>query len=402
MEVNAMPANGLKGVDVSQHQGSVDWHKVASAGFDFAIVKSSEGQDFIDPVDGSKADPNEKRLRRLRARCAEIRQQGLTLGVYHYLRPKPGRTGDVEAEWAVKVARKIGWGKPGDLRLFVDIEETELGRLATHRYLGQFVRRAQSLTGHHPVIYTFPSFWDLLGNRPNLGCPLWIAHFGVAKPTIPRPWEKFAIWQHTSTGRVPGIEGDVDLNRATRLPLISDSTPLPHSLPDPPPDPVLTKQERLLARMRRARRVFLATGSNDALRVMLVCKARLGLYDERYHLFFGPPTNVTGDVKRFITRAYARGLVPTSTTNGDHAPGSFHFQNRAADIGLRTDLVGTTKGLRRMERFQRAEFRRRGKTNPIELIGPINGQVVLSGVATSLQEGQALENQHDNHVHGAF
>ena len=78
-------ASGLKGVDVSQHQGSVDWQKVTGAGFDFAIVKSSEGQDFIDPADGSKSDPNDRRLERLRARCVEIREHGLTLGVDDYL-----------------------------------------------------------------------------------------------------------------------------------------------------------------------------------------------------------------------------------------------------------------------------------------------------------------------------
>jgi hypothetical protein len=94
--------------------------------------------------------------------------------------------------------------------------------------------------------------------------------------------------------------------------------------------------------------------------------------------------------------------VPTSTTNGVQAPGSFHFRHRAADIGFGTHLVGTSEGLRRMERFQRAEFTRRARTHPVELIGPINGQVVLGGVATALVEGQALEEQHDNYVHGAF
>jgi GH25 family lysozyme M1 (1,4-beta-N-acetylmuramidase) len=396
-------ATGLRGVDVSQHQGSVDWQKVAGAGFDFAIVKSSEGQDFVDPADGSRSDPTGRRLERLRARCVDIRRNGLTLGIYHYLRPRPGRSGDVEADWAVRVARRIGWGKPGDLRLVVDVEETGLSSpLATHRYLGQFVGRVRALTGHRPVIYTFPSFWNVLGNRPNFGSPLWIAHFEVASPSVPRPWQKFAIWQHTSKGRVPGIAGNVDLNRAVGLPLISASEALPAPLPEPVPEPILSKRERLVARMRRARRAFLATGSNDALRVMLVCKARLGRYDERYHLFFGPPTDVTEDVKRFITRAYARGLVPTSTTNGVHAPGSFHGRHRAADIGLRSDLVGTAKGLRRMERFQRAEFARRARTHPVELIGPVNGQIVLGGVATALGEGQPLEEQHDNHVHGAF
>lgn len=405
-----MPPTGLTGVDVSQHQGSVDWKKVANAGFDFAIVKTSEGQDFIDPADGSLNSPDEERLRRLRGRVAEIRRQGMTLGVYHFLRPKPSRTGDVEAEWAVKIARKVGWGKPGDMRLFLDIEETALGRASTHRYIGQCVRRLTELTGHRPVIYTFPNFWNVLGNPGVFKCKLWIAHFGVNDPDVPSPWTDFVIHQHSSKGRVPGIAGDVDLNRADRLPLIeaAEGVPaavpadVPADVPDETPEPILTQRERLIRRMRRARRVFAQTGSNEALRVMLVCKARLGRWDDRYCLFFGPPTDVTDDVKRFITRAYAAGLVPTFTTNGGHSEKSLHFQHRAADIGLRSDLVGTPKGMKRMERFQRAEFKRRAKTNPVELIGPLNDVAVLGGLVSALGEGTDLEEQHDNHVHGAF
>ena len=163
------------------------------------------------------------------------------------------------------------------MRLFVDVEETALASpLATYRYVGQFVDRVRALTGHRPVIYTFPSFWNVLGNRPNFGCPLWIAHFEVANPSIPQPWQKFAIWQHTSKGQVPGVAGNVDLNQATKLPLISASEPLPAPVPEPVPEPVLSKRQRLIARMRRAQRAFLATGANDALRVLLVCKARWG------------------------------------------------------------------------------------------------------------------------------
>ncbi|HEY1276119.1 MAG TPA: glycoside hydrolase family 25 protein [Thermoleophilaceae bacterium] len=402
-----MPA--LKGVDVSQHQPSVDWEKVARSGVDFAIVKCSEGGDFIDPVDLPKTAPDADKLRRLVARCSKIREQRMTLGVYHLLRPKPGRTGDVEAEFAVKIGRKVGWGRPGDLRLFVDIELTELGAAATHRYIGQFVRRAKALTGHMPVIYTFPAFWTQLGNPGNFRCPLWIAHFGVAQPDVPAPWRKYTIWQHSSQGSVPGIPNHVDLDKAKRLPLIQRpaaqpvSAPVTAPEPTPVPVPVLTMRERLIARMRRARAKFLATGSDSALRVMLVCKARLGRWDPRYLMFFGPPGDrITDDVKRYITRGYARGLVPTSTTNGGHASGSLHFQGRAADMGLRTPLIGTEKGLRRMERFQRAEFGRRLQTRAVELIGPINDLVVLRGLVQPLAEGAALENQHDNHVHGAF
>ena len=405
-----MAGEGLRGVDVSQHQGSVQWEQVHGDGFRFAIIKSSEGQDFIDPADGNPSAGNDARLDRLRARCREIRRRDMALGVYHYLRPRPGRTGDVEADWAVKVAQSIGWGKEGDVRLVVDVEETELGRTATHRYLGQFVRRIHQRVGHKPIIYTFPFFWNSLGNPKTFGCPLWVAHFEVDRPSVPSPWGQAAIWQHSSKGRVSGIGGDVDLNRAlAALPVIGDPVPEPHQngddAADPADDPAddgMTQRERLVARMRRARRKWGATGANEALRVYLISKARLGRWDDRYCMFFGVDPGVTPPVRAYITRAYGAGLVPTSTTGGSHAPGSFHFQKRAADIGLRSDLIGTTKGTERMRKFQAREFAKRDEQHPVELIGPDNNLCVLNGVVSPLAEGSGLEDQHDNHVHGAF
>ncbi len=55
-----------------------------------------------------------------------------------------------------------------------------------------------------------------------------------------------------------------------------------------------------------------------------------------------------------------------------------------------------------MHRFQAAEFRRRRRTRVVELIGPNTRRTVLRGQVARLSEGSPLEQQHDNHVHGAF
>ena len=190
------------GPDVSMHQGDVDWEAVRRAGHDFAVVKATEGQDYRDPTFG-------------RGRMNAMREAGLVRGVYHYLRPRRGRTGVVEANWAVEVAREAGWGG-GDLRLVCDLEETALGAAATLRYLGLFVARVEDLTGERPILYTYPAFWiQRLGDpRENFACPLWIAHYGVARPTVPRAWSSWTMWQYTSSGRVAGVRGRCDLNRA--------------------------------------------------------------------------------------------------------------------------------------------------------------------------------------------
>jgi lysozyme len=380
----------ITGIDVSEHQGSVDFAKVKATGIDFVICKTSEGQDFHD-----------KRWTRTRADA--IRHAGLKVGVYHFVRPRAGRHGSVEAKQAVKTAVAAGWGKPGDLRLVADIEVTDLhSPAATHAYLAEFVAEAVELTGHGPLIYTFPSFWTTsMANRSNLGCELWIAHFGVAQPTVPAPWHgKFAIHQHSSTGHVNGVGGDVDLNR---VPVGGELPTIPKDKPKPKPKP-LTRRQKIVRRFHRARRVYLRTHANAALRVMLISKARLGMWDDRFAIHFGVSTDVSAPVRKFITRGYAAGLVPTSTVRAPRFVGdnSYHIRHKAADMGLRRDEIGTAKGAAKRERFQAAEWARRHKTNPTELIGPINDKIVLNGHDTSLAEGSPLEDQHDDHVHGAW
>lgn len=159
-------------------------------------------------------------------------------------------------------------------------------------------------------------------------------------------------------------------------------------------------------RMRRFRRRYLKSRSNRALRIYLISKARLGIWDKRYCAYYGVDPNVDAGVRRFITRGYAAGLVATSTTGGQHAPGSWHYQKllgkgRAADMGVRKELLGTPEQWKRLNAFHAAEWKRRGRTHPIELIGPANNLIVLKGSDTALAEGTALEQAHDNHVHFA-
>jgi GH25 family lysozyme M1 (1,4-beta-N-acetylmuramidase) len=376
----------VKGIDVSSHQGSVDFAKVKQAGHGFAICKASEGQDFRDPSWTA-------------ARVTAIRKAGLKVGVYHYLRPRPGRTGAVEARFAVKTARDAGWGRGGDIRLAMDVEETDLGAAATRRYVREFADEYRDLTGHWPVLYTFPHFAQTVGFGDWLAdrCPLWIAHFDTGRPTVPKPWGRYAIWQHSSTGRVAGVRGNVDLNRVPdkgKLPLVP-AVAKPKAKP--------SRRERIARRARAARARYLSTHSNRALRIWLISKARLGRWDPRYCLYYGVPTTVNAGARRFITRGFAAGLVPTSTLRAARFPGdrSYHMRGQAADMGARRD-ISAAQALKRKQRFQAAEYRRRHKTRPIELIGPLNDKCVLAGAPARLAEGTPLEDQHDDHVHAAW
>lgn len=114
----------------------------------------------------------------------------------------------------------------------------------------------------------------------------------------------------------------------------------------------------------------------------------------------GHDGHVSKACKRFIMRAVAAGLVVTSTTDGKHAVGSFHFRRYVSwgiSLGKAVDVAGTQA---QMARFQRREHRLHGRRYN-ELFGPVNDACRKDGKPIRLSEGSGLEQLHDTHVHGA-
>ncbi|HET9198219.1 MAG TPA: GH25 family lysozyme [Solirubrobacterales bacterium] len=197
------PKGPAWGIDISSNNGAVNFKAVRRDGASFVITKATEGNDYVNPHFG-------------RAQVQAIGAAGLVPGVYHYLRPKPGRSGSAEAAFFAQAIGRAGYGK-GFMQPVVDLEETELSQAGTCRYLGQFVHTVKKVLGEKPIIYTFPSFVpDHLGGS---SCRflnhylLWIAHPGASKPLIPSPWNTYAMWQYTWTGKVAGVTGGVDVNK---------------------------------------------------------------------------------------------------------------------------------------------------------------------------------------------
>jgi GH25 family lysozyme M1 (1,4-beta-N-acetylmuramidase) len=193
------------GPDVSDHQPSVDWDKVQTAGHDIAVAKASEGLTW--------------RSRLFQRRWAAIADAGLIRGAYHFARPQPGRSGRDEANAFLSVVDASGGFRAGDLRPILDIEafgDAPLSPQKTLRFAYDFAVAVKEQVGRLPIIYT-GAFWrDRMGNPTNsLGCHLWLAAY-VRDPTpfIPVAWQatSWSIWQHTSKGTCPGIATPCDLN----------------------------------------------------------------------------------------------------------------------------------------------------------------------------------------------
>jgi GH25 family lysozyme M1 (1,4-beta-N-acetylmuramidase) len=180
------------GMDVSHYQGAIDWDTV-SAYMNFAIVKATEGTGYQDPY--------------FNWNWSEMARVGVIRGAYHFARPNLDPFD--QADFFLNVVQP----QSGDIQVCLDLEVTGGLRPADlWAWVQNFVAEIQYWTGLSPCIYTSPSFWiNQVGNPlDNLDCPLWIAHWGVSRPTVPRAWSTWTFWQYTSTGSVPGVAGSVD------------------------------------------------------------------------------------------------------------------------------------------------------------------------------------------------
>lgn len=189
------------GIDVSRWQGTIDWTKVRAAGYSFAFIKATEGAHWL--------DPNFMRNRE------NARKAGLYTGAYHFFRPKVL----VEAQ-IINFVNKVGSLQNGDLPPVLDIEVPEewVGIPQEERIQSilKWLTEVHKRLGVKPIVYCSPSFaQDVLKHDPRLrDYQLWLAHYtGASRPRLPAPWTYWVFWQHSETGGVPGISGDVDLNR---------------------------------------------------------------------------------------------------------------------------------------------------------------------------------------------
>jgi lysozyme len=208
LKVLAEPTGGrLKGIDVAEHQKTIDWKKVVASGRTFAWARATEGL----------GDPDTTFARN----WAEMKKAGIARGAYHFARPCKGRDPREEVREFLGAVERAGGFADGDLVPMLDIEDFgpsgQLSQAATLDWARKFIHALHHEVGRLPVIYT-GSFWReaSMGNpADNLDCELWLAAY-VDKPDefVPKAWsdDGWLIWQRSATGEVPGISHAVDLD----------------------------------------------------------------------------------------------------------------------------------------------------------------------------------------------
>ncbi len=201
---SAVAATRVKGIDVSNYQGDVDWSKVKASGRRFAFVLATDGTSFTSPT-----FPSQYR---------GARRAGLYHGAYHFARPGSG-TARGQARRFIGVV-----GKSITRRTLAPVLDMEVNPNGSSCYgltaeqmiswMRKFFAEVRRLTGRKGIIYTGPGFWrSCTGNTRALRTyPLWTAEYGVSRPQSFGGWETWTFWQTSSTASVPGVNGDVDSN----------------------------------------------------------------------------------------------------------------------------------------------------------------------------------------------
>ncbi len=198
----ALVANGT-GIDVSKHQGAIDW-KLAGPAVSFAIIRCgyrgiNDGLLHEDPY--------------FYTNMKGARGNGVNTGIYIYSTALNEAEAVAEASMAVAMANKAGGCS---LPIYIDMEDTQRGQSSLSNeqrtaIINAFITTVQS-GGHRAGVYASKSWMSGKINAGSLpgSCSIWVAQYNTACSYSGR----YNIWQYSSKGSIPGIKGNVDMDKS--------------------------------------------------------------------------------------------------------------------------------------------------------------------------------------------
>ena len=183
------------GIDVSKHQGVIDWDKVKASGqVDFAILRAGFGKE------SNQIDVQFER------NYSECRRLGIPCGAYWYSYAKTAAEAEQEAALCLSVLA----GKQFEYPIAFDIEEQ--ASLQNADALCQAFCSALESAGYYAAIYTFKSALEsCIGDDIKSRYDVFLSHVDVSKSSYAG---HYGLWQYSWKGSVSGIVGEVDLDYA--------------------------------------------------------------------------------------------------------------------------------------------------------------------------------------------
>ena len=185
----------MKGIDVSVHNGNIDWNRVKSAGIDFAILRAGYGR-----LASQKDEKFEQNYSGAKA-------AGIPIGAYWYSYAMSEDEARLEADVFLSIIK----GKQFEFPVYYDVEEKKqfaLGKEKVSAIMRAFLERVEA-AGYFVGLYgSASSLTTHTADDIKSRYTIWLAHW-VNQTSY---GGAYGIWQHSEKGRVDGITGNVDLD----------------------------------------------------------------------------------------------------------------------------------------------------------------------------------------------
>lgn len=193
----------VPGIDVSSHQGVIDWPSVAGDGMTFAIIQAG----YRGYSDGSLSEDEQ-----FRANLSGAKAAGLEIGVYFFSQA----VNEDEAREEARFVLELLAGETLELPVYYDWERVESAPARTDEVDGDTVTACAKAFcetveagGYEAGVYFNQNYvYTLVDLAQLLDYPLWMAQY----QTAPDFFYHFTGWQYTDSGTVAGITGPVDLD----------------------------------------------------------------------------------------------------------------------------------------------------------------------------------------------
>lgn len=185
-------ANGqtLRGIDI-YHGDMISDVNLLKGWACFAFLKAYERS--VDPLFSS--------------RWISMKRNGILRAPYDFFHPGI----DAKDQARAFLATIPDYG-PGDLPCILDWETTDGAPSSSDKEAGYvWLSQVEAATKKSPIIYGSPYFLQALSLDQRFArFPLYVAHYAVACPLVPAPWNTWTFWQNSDSGKVPGIRGHCD------------------------------------------------------------------------------------------------------------------------------------------------------------------------------------------------
>lgn len=194
-------AGEFKGIDVSAHNGLLNWQQIKASGIDFAIIRAGFGVEAPNQID-----------KQFENNYNNAKAAGVKLGAYHYSYAKTAAEAKREAEFLLKIIK----GKKFEYPIYFDIEEkcqVTLGKAQCTEIVNSFCGELEA-AGYWAGVYSFDSFFATnLDESIQKRYTIWVASVENRQPTS---CKTFDVWQHSWIGAIPGSSAKTDLNISTK------------------------------------------------------------------------------------------------------------------------------------------------------------------------------------------